>query len=54
MSPPEVQATGMLVVALIGMAVNLVSMRMLRGIRAKLIPEAEALFASQTHQRAPA
>lgn len=30
-SPPEVQATGMLVVALIGMAVNLVSMRMLAG-----------------------
>lgn len=28
-SPPEVQANGMLVVALIGMAVNLVSMRML-------------------------
>lgn len=30
-SPPEVESTGMLVVALIGMAVNLVSMRMLTG-----------------------
>lgn len=30
-SPPEVESTGMLVVALIGMAVNLVSMRMLAG-----------------------
>lgn len=30
-APPEVESTGMLVVALIGMAVNLVSMRMLTG-----------------------
>ena len=30
-APPEVESTGMLVVALVGMAVNLVSMRMLTG-----------------------